>query len=133
MGEVHRLSLLCVTRPWGPSHGNTTYTAGTGGHGAAARPSVPAGCRDTAETREQTLSVLLSSAGATLRADLQHLGSCQLSGPAAVQETWSMVSQVMLQPYGKLVGTQTSTPSRTGSIRQQGPYEDHCKTSLSHC
>ena len=53
-------------------------TVETGGHGAAAGSSVPVAARDTAE---QTLS----TAGATLRADLEHLGSCRLSGPAAAR------------------------------------------------
>ena len=62
-------------------------TAETGGHSAAARSSVPAAARDTAETGEQTLSVLLSSAGATLRADLEHQAALRLRG----QEICSMV------------------------------------------
>ena len=62
-------------------------TAETGGHSAAARSSVPAAARDTAETGEQTLSVLLSSAGATLRADLEHQAALRLRG----QEICAMV------------------------------------------
>ena len=44
------------------------------------------------------------------------------------------IDATVLQPYGKLVGTQGATPSRTGSICEQRPYEDCCKTSLlTHC